>query len=524
LANFVGYPINNIKRYETYLKSNNKSYPTCAINLCSKHLCNSLSKLGCVQAKSFILKYPDWLDDKFHSHFIRGYFDGDGSLSFRAKNKEWKWSLVSTKEYCNEIKKIIYKNTGKNINYKCISKTGNNTYEMEASGNEKINKIMDWLYVGSNNNIRLSRKFEKYKNLLEQQSLRTIAGKYYNTSNVSSNDDLYTKIVEVNGNFMTAKFIKQLSVEDRKKYIKPIFDYFRNNGWIYPSISDKKLITSYKKLCEKNIDIESDEIFNNGSLATDICKHYCQSYYKSSGRNKKNMVELWEDDDVLLRLIENRLVINWQSKTNETFNICHRMMIQGMRSMRLVQPITMFKPIVAKYVCEKYSNIGDTVGDYSCGFGGRLLGAMSCGRKYIGTDPLTVPELKKMSDFFKFNDVTLIHSGSEFYCGDENSVDLYWSSPPYYDLEYYSSDSSQAYNNGEHYFYDIYWQKTLENVKYMLKPGKWFGLNVKNDKMLEMAQNVFGKVVEKVKLKTVKSHFSKGNKTKYEYIYMFIND
>ena len=238
------------------------------------------------------------------------------------------------------------------------------------------------------------------------------------------------------------------------------------------------------------------------------------------------MLDLWDKDEFLYKLIRNRLVINWNSNVNETFNISHRMMIQGMRSMRAVPSITMFKPSISKHICMKYSNPGDIVFDYSAGFGGRMLGATSCGRKYIGTDPLTIPELKNMAKFFNLSDVNLITTGSEDYRGDKNSIDLCWSSPPYYDQEYYSSDISQAYNKGEKYFYDIYWAKTLQNAKYMLKPGKWFGLNVKNyPKMLEMAQDYFGDIVEKVGLRTIRSHLSKtAGIEKYEYIYMFIND
>ena len=295
---------------------------------------------------------------------------------------------------------------------------------------------------------------------------------------------------------------------------------------MYPEYPDKKLNSDYKKLCDYNPDIATNELFNNSSTATSICKHFCKSFCHATEPGKKNMVELWKDDNILLKLVKNRLVINWHSKVNETFNISHRMMIQGMRSMRLVPSITMFKPSIAKFVCLKYSNPGDVVGDYSCGYGARLLGAMSCGRKYIGTDPLTVVELEEMARYFNFKDYKLIQSGSEDYCDKENSIDLYWSSPPYFNQEYYSDDLSQAYNRGENYFYDVYWKKTLENVKYMLKPGKWFGLNVKNyPRMLNMAIDIFGNVREEIYLRTIRSHLSKSaGMQKYESIYMFINN
>ena len=90
-------------------------------------------------------------------------------------------------------------------------------------------------------------------------------------------------------------------------------------------------------------------------------------------------------------------------------------------------------------------------------------------------------------------------------------------------------DKSQAYNQGEDYFYNIYWKQTLENVKFMLKPNKWFGLNIlaKYTKMVEMAKEQFGEPVEIVQLRTVRSHLTKNinnSAEKFEPVYMFRNN
>lgn len=58
----------------------------------------------------------------------------------------------------------------------------------------------------------------------------------------------------------------------------------------------------------------------------------------------------------------------------------------------------------------------------------------------------------------------------------------------------------------------------------MLKPNKWFGINidVNHLKMVEIAKEYFGEVIEEVKLKSLRYHFA-GEKVKYESIYMFKN-
>jgi hypothetical protein len=340
----------------------------------------------------------------------------------------------------------------------------------------------------------------------------------------------FDEILEVNGIKLTKKYIESLSYEQRQELVEPIFKLFRDNGFPYPddSSSFKK---DYQKLVDMEIDINKVDLYNNSSVCTDICRYFCHSFYGASEKKSKKMIDVFNDDKMLKRIIFNRLGGEWLlgndkvAPVNESFNFTTKQIIQGMRSTRSVPAISIFKPDIAKYMCLKYSEPGDVVGDYSCGFGARLMGAMSCGRKYIGTDPLTVPELENMAKFFNFKDYKLIQCGSEDYRGDENSVDLYWSSPPYGEQETYENSETQAYYFGEDYFYNTYWKNTLDNVKYMLKPGKWFGLNVKNfPKMVKMAEDVFGEVIEKVNLKTVRSHLNKkAGISKDEYIYMFKN-
>jgi len=57
----------------------------------SKHMCEMLSKCGCVHKKTFLLEFPDFLEERLYSHFIRGYFDRDGCASIvkeSGKNRE----------------------------------------------------------------------------------------------------------------------------------------------------------------------------------------------------------------------------------------------------------------------------------------------------------------------------------------------------------------------------------------------------------------------------------------------------
>ena len=335
----------------------------------------------------------------------------------------------------------------------------------------------------------------------------------------------FDDIIEINGQKMTKGYIEGLSHPERELLIEPIFQYFRKLGFSYPDRLDK-VKDSYKKIIEYQPNLELDELYNNSNHGTNICKYFCKSFYDASDKGGRTMKEVFSDDTSLKKLIRNRLGLCWNDGANESFNLSPKMMIQGMRSMRLVSVLTLFKPEIAKYVYMKYSNEGDLCYDYSSGFGARMLGCVSAGRRYLGVDPLTVPELEVMAQTLGLKDYMLMQRCSEDFKTPPNIFDLAFSSPPYNNLEIYSKDDTQAYNKGEKYFFETYWAETLKNIKNSLKARKYFILNVKEDRMLKMAKMEF-EYKEKIGLKTVRSHLNKTGKDdaiKYEYIYVFINN
>lgn len=104
-------------------------------------------------------------------HFIRGYFDGDGSVSFSIKkNIFFNFSFVFNSEiFANQfayifnnqfnIKSVIYNHKGKTCNYYSLR------FNYDRKRQEKIKEIYNWLYKDAT--IYLNRKkikFEQYIN------------------------------------------------------------------------------------------------------------------------------------------------------------------------------------------------------------------------------------------------------------------------------------------------------------------------------------------------------------------------
>lgn len=143
------------------IEKNNSIYYDLSIN--SLEISKDLAKLGCVQKKTFKLTFPDFLDKELEKHFIRGYFDGDGSISI---GKETQISVTGTLSLISSIQKKF--ETDLNVNHVKLHKRHKETeiYTLLYHNKESIRKILEFMY--KNSNIYLDRKYNKYISILEQ--------------------------------------------------------------------------------------------------------------------------------------------------------------------------------------------------------------------------------------------------------------------------------------------------------------------------------------------------------------------
>lgn len=127
-----------------------------------KQLHTDLIKWGCVPQKTFqICEIPN-IPRNYVSHFIRGYFDGDGSLHYLQGTNNYRISFTSgSKEFLEDIKKELQ------VNVSIKSHKEENTYQLQISGRKQIEKILNYLYQNSLPEIRLDRKYNTYLDCLE---------------------------------------------------------------------------------------------------------------------------------------------------------------------------------------------------------------------------------------------------------------------------------------------------------------------------------------------------------------------
>lgn len=164
-ATLATYPINDYEEKSGYGIGSIYS----RILITSKQMKNDLLRLGIYENKTLILKFPAQVPQRLIRHFIRGYFDGDGSLTYGRKqvcgNCNYSIKFIGTIEMINAIQEYLGTSVKEEQRY---PERNVNNYSITIGGNQQVRKILDNLYQGAT--IYLERKYNRYIELKQLTS------------------------------------------------------------------------------------------------------------------------------------------------------------------------------------------------------------------------------------------------------------------------------------------------------------------------------------------------------------------
>lgn len=338
-----------------------------------------------------------------------------------------------------------------------------------------------------------------------------------------------TKVLRWRDRNLSSRLVSEMELEEKEEVAKAVFTFYRENGFPYIQHEEETLSKEWNKLQKEDLvpKVEDDKIFlpNKKVTGNKLTQHFNSKHFftvKCDKKNSKSMIEAFDDDEILLKVIKNRLNITYK----ETFNIHGAMIRQGFRSTRLAPATSTFNCSVAKYIYTQLTPQDGIVYDFSAGFGHRMLGAMASPNnlKYYACDPWTevVAHNKQMATFInKSEQVQLWTCGSEEWKPPVElleNVDLAFSSPPYFDKEVYDSGiNGQAYQDRTFdEFIEDWWKPTVQSIHSILKPET--GLLAINmvepmiDNLLEVAYDMGFEEIQRYYLYMSRSHFGKAKK------------
>ena len=319
--------------------------------------------------------------------------------------------------------------------------------------------------------------------------------------------------------------------------VEVIFNYYRRHGFPHYTIREDEKHEHMRKIQKFDINtiLDEDKIVQTMHGLRMAWTYFPHFWEVQCGTAARTPMETFLDDEKFKAVIKK--CWRWCSTTykgeNEgTKNVFHENRLrQSLKIYTGTQAVSNFRPTAAKLIYEKFG--GDTIWDMSCGWGGRLIGFLASSRKkYIGTEPssLTFEGLQKIKkDFFYLKKSVELHKlGSEEFIPDRNSLDLCFTSPPYFDTEKYSDEDTQSYIKfpTKEEWVNGFLRKTIENCYRGLKDGKYMLINIANTpkyKFIEEETQRIAKELGFVQNDTLQLTLSSvmGAGYKYEPIFVF---
>jgi len=286
--------------------------------------------------------------------------------------------------------------------------------------------------------------------------------------------------------------IQGASPRQRRRWLDQALCYWRARGFPYPHLGKEDVEHEFRRLeGVRPTDVIHGHHVHASTLGLRLANSFHpQMWHIPAHGHALAPVDHFEDDATLWKLLK-RAVRFWPDR-----RCWNAQCVRGVFRIYGGGRVANFRPTAARAIIARYSTSNETVLDFSAGFGGRLLGCLTLGRHYIGIDPAVsqVAGLRRMVRALKH----LSQSRSSIIeaCAEDlmpqietASVDLVFSSPPYFDLERYSRARSQSYRRYETYdaWKHHFLRSVIEQSHRVLRPNGYVVINAANTRDYRIA-------------------------------------
>lgn len=191
-----------------------------------------------------------------------------------------------------------------------------------------------------------------------------------------NNSEMYFVVTEVNFKKDAEELLLKIKEIDSNlfNYNEYMFEWCRSIHFPYPEYQVDRLKRDYNSLIRYSVQNYS----SHAKLAMSTIRHFHKSIFDARVGSSPSLVEAWNDDSLLKKVIENRMIYKDSVDPSK--------ILSGFYISKIVPKVSVFNPVLAKYLTTKYLNKFDVVHDPFSGFSGRMLGVTAAGKKYVGSD------------------------------------------------------------------------------------------------------------------------------------------
>ena len=223
------------------------------------------------------------------------------------------------------------------------------------------------------------------------------------------------------------RLVKNKTYISSNKSVNEYADKLIRTKFPFPVYSDDKLINSWNALV--NLDCSNDKYRNislNTRIGDELIAHFHPSIYYAHKSGKPSPYEAWYNGNLIRLVIENRM--------KYTNDLSPSSIIRGFSASGIAPKVSVFSAAKAKMLINKYLSDATEIFDPFSGFSGRMLGTISLGKDYIGSD-LNGSHVKESNELISFLKTNGIEFNAEINEADiefiNGTYDTLFTCPPY---------------------------------------------------------------------------------------------
>lgn len=289
---------------------------------------------------------------------------------------------------------------------------------------------------------------------------------------------------------------KMMPEKTQEEWINRAFLYWRKKGFPYYDLSSEDIYNDFRTVAlAKPSNVFKKNELRSSKTGLRLANFFHPQMWEVRVSNCRSPLECFNNDGTLKGCVRKALTI-WPNRYSVNASCMRRIL----KTYRHTSGVSNFRPTAAKAIYDKYSTVGDKILDFSAGYGGRLLGCLPLNREYLGIDPCKeqVDGLRAMIKMLSKHPLRLaraciVQGAAEKVIQhlDNKSIDLIFSSPPYFNQEKYCLDHSQSYI--KYPDYEMWLIQFLDKIFQLcyakLKSKRYFVLNIANIKNFPLADD-----------------------------------
>ena len=172
--------------------------------------------------------------------------------------------------------------------------------------------------------------------------------------------------------------------------------------WVKSIISDLPKEFPYPKYTKERLEkdwkhLQEWEWNKNSYVGSSIVRHFHESIWEAHVGKNISPVECWNNKELLEKTVRNRMIYSSRLSSQS--------IVDGFNVSKIAPKVSVFNPMLAKYLIKTYLNEFSEVFDPFSGFSGRMLGCCALGKKYVGQDINTkhVTESNRIIDYLRLD-------------------------------------------------------------------------------------------------------------------------